>query len=157
MRFEISFEHSCFHVTFIRLSSLFLSFFFFSQIDRFQSGIPADVYRSKAQPSPQRTSSSSPLSSFFTQPKQRPPSGQLLATQAEGDLLLAALRRYLSGHLGVSPEEEEEEDASARLRTFYGNGIENTGLKKESSNLRPLKTGRTQGAVKDPLTSVDGT
>lgn len=100
-------------------------------------------------------SSSSSLSSFFPQPKQRPPSGQLLATQAEGDLLLAALRRYLSGHLGVSPEEEE--DASARLRTFYGNGIENTGLKKESSNLRPLKTGRTQGAVKDPLTSVDGT
>ncbi|XP_030259711.1 receptor-type tyrosine-protein phosphatase N2-like [Sparus aurata] len=123
------------------------------KIDRFQSGIPADVYRSKAQTSPQRMSSSSSLSSFFPQPKQRPPSGQLLATQAEGDLLLAALRRYLSGHLGVSPEEEE--DASARLRTFYGNGIENSGLKKESSNLRPLKTGRTQGAVKDPLTSVD--
>ncbi|XP_073347941.1 receptor-type tyrosine-protein phosphatase N2-like isoform X2 [Pagrus major] len=125
------------------------------KIDRFQSGIPADIYRSKAQTSPQRMSSSSSLSSFLALPKQRPPSGQqLLATQAEGDLLLAALRRYLSGHLGVSPEEEE--DPSSRLRTFYGNGIENSGLKKESSNLRPLKTGRTQAAsVKDPLTSVD--
>lgn len=93
--------------------------------------------------------------------KQRPPADQLLATQAEGDLLLGALRQYLSGHLsphrgGVSPEEQEA--PSSRLRPFYTNGIENSGLKKETSKPRLLKMGRTQGVSgKDPLTSVDGT
>uniref|UniRef100_UPI0037E96F76 receptor-type tyrosine-protein phosphatase N2-like n=1 Tax=Semicossyphus pulcher TaxID=241346 RepID=UPI0037E96F76 len=126
--------------------------------DRFQSGVPADFYRSQAQPSSQRSSSSSfsPVSSFLPLQKQRPPPDQLLATQAEGDLLLGALRQYLSGHLsphsgGVSPDEQEA--PSSRLRPFYSNGIENSGLKTDP---RLLKVGRTQGAlVKDPLTSVD--
>ncbi|KAM9349317.1 receptor-type tyrosine-protein phosphatase N2-like [Symphorus nematophorus] len=129
--------------------------------DRFQSGSPSDFYRSKAQTSPQRSSPSSfsSPSSYLPLQKQRPPADQLLATQAEGDLLLAALRQYLSGHVslhrvGMSPEEQE--GPSSRLRPFYGNGIENSGLKKETSKSRPLKMGRTQGAsVKDPLSSVD--
>uniref|UniRef100_A0A8P4KMM0 Receptor-type tyrosine-protein phosphatase N2 n=1 Tax=Dicentrarchus labrax TaxID=13489 RepID=A0A8P4KMM0_DICLA len=130
--------------------------------DRFQSGIPADFYRSKAQTSAQRSSPSSfsSLSSFLpVQKQQRPPADRLLATQAEGDLLLSTLRQYLSGHLslhrgGVGPEEQEA--PASRLRPFYSNGIENSGLKKETSKPRLLKMGRTQGAaVKDPLTSVD--
>nr|XP_046263990.1 receptor-type tyrosine-protein phosphatase N2-like isoform X2 [Scatophagus argus] len=116
--------------------------------DRFQSGIPADFYRSKAQ----TPSSFSPLSSFLPAQKQRRPADQLFASQAEGDLLLDALRQYLS--LGVSPEDQE--DRLSRLRPPYSNGIENSGLKKESSQSRPVKMGRTQGvSVKDPLTSVD--
>lgn len=52
---------------------------------------------------------------------------------------------------------DEQEAPSSRLRPFYSNGIENPGLKKETSKSRLLKMGRTQGAsVKDPLTSVDG-
>ncbi|XP_042353947.1 receptor-type tyrosine-protein phosphatase N2-like isoform X2 [Plectropomus leopardus] len=129
--------------------------------DRFQPGIPADFYRSKAQISAQKSSPSSfsSLSSFLPLQKQRPPADQLLATQAEGDLLLGALRQYLSGHLslhsgGMSPEEQEA--PSPRLRPLYSDGIENSGLKKETSKSRLLKLGRTQGdLVKDPLTSVD--
>ncbi|XP_070774384.1 receptor-type tyrosine-protein phosphatase N2-like [Enoplosus armatus] len=133
-----------------------------SKSDRFQPGGPADFYRSKAQTSTQRSSPSSgfaSLSSFLPLQKQRPPADQLLATQAEGDLLLGALRQYLSGRLsvhrgGVSPQEQEA--PSSRLRPFYSNGIETSGLKKELPKSRLLKMGRTQGAsVKDPLTSVD--
>ncbi|XP_023281957.1 receptor-type tyrosine-protein phosphatase N2-like [Seriola lalandi dorsalis] len=135
-----------------------------SKSDRFQSGIPADFYRSKAQTSAQKSppSSFSPLSSLQPQQKQRPLANQLLAAQSEGDILLGALRQYLSRHLslhsgGMSPEEpEEHEAASPRLTPFYSNGIENSGLKKEASKSRLLKMGRTQGAsVKDPLSSVD--
>lgn len=123
-----------------------MHFSFFFQSDRFQSGIPADFYRSKAQ----TPSDFSPLSSLSPVQKQRPPADQLLATQAEGELLLAALRQYLS--VGVSPDQRE--DPLSRLRPFYSNGIENSGLKKET---RPLNMGRTQGgSVKDPLSSVDG-
>lgn len=146
--------HCCFKWT------LSLSCFF--QSDRFQPGVPADFYRSKAQTSAQRSSPSgfSSLSSFLPAQKQRPPADQLLTTQAERDLLLGALRQYLSGHLslyrgGMNPDEQEA--PSSRLRPFYSNGIENPGLKKETSKSRLLKMGRTQGAsVKDPLTSVDG-
>ncbi|XP_078029087.1 receptor-type tyrosine-protein phosphatase N2-like isoform X1 [Epinephelus lanceolatus] len=129
--------------------------------DRFQSGIPADFYRSKAQISAQKSSPSSfsSLSSFLPLQKQRPPADQLLATQAEGDLLLGALRQYLSGHLslhGVEMSPEEQAGPSPRLRPLYSDGIENSGLKKETSKSRLLKLGRTQGdSVKDPLTSVD--
>ncbi|XP_028449925.1 receptor-type tyrosine-protein phosphatase N2 isoform X2 [Perca flavescens] len=120
--------------------------------DRF----PTDSYRSKAQKS--SPSSFSPLSSLFPLQKQRPPADQL-TKQAEGDLLLGALRQYLSRHLslyggGVSPEEQEA--PSSRQRPFYANVIENSGLKKDTSKSRLLKLGRTQAAsVKDPLTSVD--
>ncbi|XP_054451925.1 receptor-type tyrosine-protein phosphatase N2-like [Anoplopoma fimbria] len=131
-----------------------------SKSDRFQSGIPADFYRSKAQISSQKSSPSgfSSLPSFLPLQEQRPPDEQLLATQAQGDLLLGALRQYLSGHLSlhggrVSPEEQEA--PSTRLRPFYS-GAENPGLKKDTSKSRLLKLGRTQGAsVKDPLTTVD--
>lgn len=132
------------------------------QSDRFQSGVSADLSRSKAQTSSPSTGFL-PLSSFQPRQKPRPPSGQLLSTQAEGDLLLDALRQYLSGRPplrsgGVSPGGAQEEDASLlRLRPFYANWIENPGLRKESSKSRLLKMGRTQGAsVRDPLTSVDG-
>ncbi|XP_037644575.1 LOW QUALITY PROTEIN: receptor-type tyrosine-protein phosphatase N2-like [Sebastes umbrosus] len=132
-----------------------------SKSDRFQSGIPADFYRSRAQVSAQKSSPSSfsSLPSFLPQQKQRPPADQLLATQGRRELLLGALRQYLSRHLslhdgGVNPEEQEA--PSPRLRPLYSNGIENPGLKKETSKPRLLKLGRTQGAsVKDPLTSVD--
>ncbi|KAM4551303.1 receptor-type tyrosine-protein phosphatase N2-like [Odontesthes bonariensis] len=118
--------------------------------DRFQSGISADIYGSDAVSSSQKSSPSS-ISSF----QQRPPSDQLLATQADGDLLLGALRQYLSGHLslpsgGVSPSEPDA--PSLRLRPFYSNGVENPG----STKSRLLKMGRTQGAsAKEPLTTVD--
>ncbi|XP_031163485.1 receptor-type tyrosine-protein phosphatase N2-like isoform X2 [Sander lucioperca] len=125
--------------------------------DRF----PMDSYRSKAQIPAQKSSPSSlsPLLSFLPLQKQRPPADQLLTKQAEGDLLLGALRQYLSRHLslyggGVSPEEQEA--PSPHQRPFYANVKENSGLKKETSKSRLLKLGRTQGAsVKDPLTSVD--
>lgn len=124
------------------------------QSDRFQSGIPADFYRSKAQAQKSPPSSFSSLSSFQPVQKQRPSANQLLSTQAEGDLLLGTLRQYLSGRAslhsgGASPSE--------RLRTFYGNGMQNSGLKKEASKSRLVNMGRTQGVVaKVPLTSVDG-
>nr|XP_019963888.1 PREDICTED: receptor-type tyrosine-protein phosphatase N2-like [Paralichthys olivaceus] len=129
--------------------------------DRFQSGLPADLHRSKAQTSTQNSSPSSFYSLSSRQPleKQRPLVDQLLATQSEGDLLLGALRQYLSGRLslhggGVSPEEHGA--PSSRLRPSYSGGIENPGLRKETSNSRLLKMGRTQGSsAKDPLTSVD--
>nr|XP_029137547.1 receptor-type tyrosine-protein phosphatase N2-like [Labrus bergylta] len=123
--------------------------------DRFQSGIPADFFRPMAPPSPQRSS----LSSLLPLQKQRPSPGQLLATQADGDLLLGTLRQYLSGHLslhsgGASPDEQGA--PSPRLRPFYSNGIEESGLKTETLQPGPLKAGRTQEApVKGPLTSVD--
>ena len=129
------------------------------QSDRFQSGISADIYRSDSISSSQKSPPSS-FSSFQLLQKQRPPPDQHLATQADGDLLLGALRQYLSGHLSlpsgvVSPSEQDA--PSLRLRPFYSNGIGNSGLKKESAKSRLLKMGRTQGAsAKDPLTTVDG-
>ncbi|KAM6920640.1 solute carrier organic anion transporter family member 5A1b [Lycodopsis pacificus] len=124
--------------------------------ERFQSGTPADFYRSEAQIVPQKSSPSgfSSLPSFLPLQEQRPPDEQLLATQAEGDLLLGALRRYLSLYGGrVSPEEQEA--PSTRLRPFYSRA-DNPGPKKDASKSRLVKLGRTQGAsVKDPLTSVD--
>lgn len=99
------------------------------------------------------------LSSQLLQ-KAGPPSSSLLSTQADADLLLGALRQYLSGHPfqpsgGRNPPEQEA--PSLRLRPFYNNAVENPELKKETSKSRLLKTGRTQGApAKQPLTSVDG-
>ncbi|KAF7647619.1 hypothetical protein LDENG_00169020 [Lucifuga dentata] len=124
------------------------------QSDRFQSGLPADFYRSQAAAAAQKSSPSFPsISSLQPQPKQRPPAARLLATQLEGDLLLATLRQYVSGQLS---EDRETPPSSSRLRPFYSNRIENSGLKKESSKSRLLKAGGGQGAsVKDPLSSVD--
>ncbi|CAJ1072988.1 receptor-type tyrosine-protein phosphatase N2-like [Xyrichtys novacula] len=117
------------------------------QSDRFQS-VPKDSYVSSSQRlSP---SSFSSVSSRLPLQKQRPPPDQLLAMQAEGDLLLEALRQYLSGRLSLQREGPNEQEApSPRLRPFFSNGKENSGPKL-------LETGRTQGASsKDPLTSVD--
>ncbi|XP_068605445.1 receptor-type tyrosine-protein phosphatase N2-like [Brachionichthys hirsutus] len=88
---------------------------------------PSDRYRSKAQP---------PSSFPVPVQKQRPPTDRLPASQVDGDLLLVALRRYLS--LGVN---------LGQLRPLYRNGIESSGLKKETSKPRRVKM--------DPLTSVD--
>ncbi|XP_074544444.1 receptor-type tyrosine-protein phosphatase N2-like [Halichoeres trimaculatus] len=126
--------------------------------DRFQS-IPQDFYRSKAQLQSSQRSSPSSFSPVSSLQQQRPPPDQLLAMQAEGDLLLGALRQYLSGRLslhreGVGPGEQEA--PLPRLRPFYSSGKENSGLTKETLRPRPLDFGRTQGALsKDPLTSVD--
>ncbi|XP_056276256.1 receptor-type tyrosine-protein phosphatase N2-like isoform X2 [Pseudoliparis swirei] len=116
--------------------------------DRFQSGIPADFYRPKPKISSQKPPSS-PL------PGQRPPGAQLLATQAEGDLLLGALRRYLSGRLSPHGGRAGPEEPETRPRPFYS-AAENPGLQKDTAKSRVLKSGRTQGAsARDPLTSVD--
>ncbi|CAB1454160.1 unnamed protein product [Pleuronectes platessa] len=133
------------------------------KIERFQSGIPADAHRPKAQTSAQNSSPSSFYSLPSRQPleKQRPLVDQRLATQSEGELLLGALRRYLSGRLslhGGGGGPEEPGAPSSRPRPSFTGGVENPGLRKETSNPRLLKTGRTQGAsVKEPLSSVDGT
>ncbi|KAK2822837.1 hypothetical protein Q5P01_022902 [Channa striata] len=132
-----------------------------SKSERFQPGMPPDVYRSKTPALAQKSSASSfsPLSSLQPLQKQRPPVSQLLAAQADGDLLLGALRQYLSRYLslhggGLSPEQQEA--PVSRLRPYYSNGKENSGLKKEISEPIVVKMGRTQGAaVKDPLSSVD--
>ncbi|XP_062259698.1 receptor-type tyrosine-protein phosphatase N2-like [Platichthys flesus] len=129
--------------------------------DRFQSGIPADAHRPKAQTSAQNSSPSSFYSLSSRQPleKQRPLVDQRLATQSEGELLLGALRRYLSGRLslhGGGGGPEEPGAPSSRPRPSFTGGVENPGLRKETSNPRLLKTGRTQGAsVKEPLSPVD--
>ncbi|XP_041658352.1 receptor-type tyrosine-protein phosphatase N2-like [Cheilinus undulatus] len=129
--------------------------------DRFQADVPADFYRSMASSQRSSPSSFAPVSPLLSLQKQRPPPDQLLSTQAEGDLLLGALRQYLSGHLslhqgGPSPADNGEEAPSARLRPLYSSGMDNSGPKTETLKPRPLKTGRIQGApVKDPLTSVD--
>ncbi|XP_034078538.1 receptor-type tyrosine-protein phosphatase N2-like [Gymnodraco acuticeps] len=106
--------------------------------DRFQSGVAADYYRSKPQKSSSFSSSSS--SSFSpVQKQQRPP--------PDGDFLRGALRQYLSLQSGRG---------DPKLRPFYSNGIENTGLKTEGPKSRLMKLGKTQGAsVKEPLTPVD--
>ncbi|CAN9502808.1 unnamed protein product [Ophioblennius macclurei] len=131
--------------------------------ERFQSGIPADFYRSKVQTAPQKSSPSgfSPLSSSSSSSsfqQQRPPDSQLLASQAEGDLLLAALRRYLSGRLSPHGGGVEQEAPPPRLRPLYGGGggggIESP--RKDGLKSRLLKTGRPQAApAKEPLTTVD--
>ncbi|XP_062285453.1 receptor-type tyrosine-protein phosphatase N2-like, partial [Scomber scombrus] len=130
--------------------------------DRFQSGIPADFYRSKAQTVAEKASPSSfssSLSSFQPPQKQRPPADQLLDMQDEGDLLLGALRRYLSGRLSLHAGGgggQQQQAPLSRLRPSYINGIEISGLKKETSKSRLPKMGRTQGSpVKQPLTYVD--
>lgn len=89
---------------------------------------------------------------FHRSKTQRPASEQLLARRADGELLLAALRRYLTM---VTPAEQQE--PLSHLRPFYGNGMEPSGPKKETSNSRPVLTAKTQvGTMKDLLTSVDG-
>ncbi|XP_078143664.1 receptor-type tyrosine-protein phosphatase N2-like [Centroberyx gerrardi] len=91
--------------------------------------------------------------------KERPAAAQRLGSQAEAELLLSALRRFLSGQLalqGGGGNPERQEAPSSRLRPFYSNGIENSGLKKETSKSRLLRMGGSQGSsVKDPLSSVD--
>lgn len=85
----------------------------------------------------------------------RPAANELLTTKADGDLLLGALRRYLSRHgvlHGGRVSPEEHDGPSSHLRPYYSTGIENSGLKKETSKTWLPKMGRTQ----DPLTSVDG-
>ncbi|XP_038149497.1 receptor-type tyrosine-protein phosphatase N2-like [Cyprinodon tularosa] len=104
-----------------------------------------------------KTSSSSSLSKP-SKPvqKQVPLSNQLLASQADGDLLLAALRHYLSGHLSLHSGGMKQEAPSPWLRPLYNNGIENPSLKKETFPFRPVKTGSSPVAsAKEPLTSVD--
>lgn len=72
--------------------------------------------------------------------------------QADGELLLAALRRYLS--MAKPPEQQEP---PSHLRPLFNNRMETSGPKKESSKSRPVMTAKAQvGSIKDPLTSVDG-
>lgn len=77
-------------------------------------------------------------------------SGRLRATQADGELLLAALRRYLSV---VTPAEQQE----SHLRALYSNRMGTSGPRKETSDSRPVLTTKTQaGTIKDLLTSGAG-
>lgn len=79
-------------------------------------------------------------------------SDQLLALQADGQLLLAALRRYLST---VKPAEQQK--PPSHLRPWYNDGMEPSGPKKETFKSRPVMTAKTQaGSIQGPLTSVDG-
>ncbi|KAM4556086.1 receptor-type tyrosine-protein phosphatase N2-like [Fundulus diaphanus] len=88
--------------------------------------------------------------------KQGPLSNQLLSSQADRDLLLAALRQYLSRHRSRLSGGMKQEAPAPRLRHFYDNGIGNPALKKETLQSRPLKTASSPGAsAKEPLTSVD--
>ncbi|MEQ2189083.1 hypothetical protein GOODEAATRI_021585, partial [Goodea atripinnis] len=102
-------------------------------------------------------SSFSSCLSFQPLQKQGPLSNQLLASQADGDLLLAALKQYVLGHLSLHSGGIKQEAPSPWLRPFYDNGIQNPGLKKETSQSRLVKTGSSPVAsAKEPLTSVDG-
>ncbi|XP_054878325.1 receptor-type tyrosine-protein phosphatase N2-like isoform X1 [Poeciliopsis prolifica] len=88
--------------------------------------------------------------------KQKLLSSQLLASQADGDLLLEALRRFLSGRLSLHSARMKQEAASPRLRPFYNSGVESPGFKKETSQSRLVKSGSSPVAsAKEPLTSVD--
>ncbi|KAG7524450.1 receptor-type tyrosine-protein phosphatase N2-like [Solea senegalensis] len=119
--------------------------------DTFQSGLPADFPHLKAQTLAQKSSPSS----FSSLSSRQSLASHLLATQFDGNLLLSALRQYLSGHLPPLHGEEQGVPPS-RPRPPHSNGIENSGLKKDTLKTRPLKMGRTQGAsAKDLLTSVD--
>lgn len=103
--------------------------------DRFQSGL----LRPQVQPSVQKSSSSS----LFQLLPQRPPSNRLVLSQFDGDLLLNALRKYISGR--VSQSGGEREPTPSRLRPLYSSGMEAPGSR--------LNGGRT--SVKEPLTSID--
>ncbi|KAF3857845.1 hypothetical protein F7725_011046 [Dissostichus mawsoni] len=108
--------------------------------DRFQSGVAADYYRSKPQKSSSFSSSSSSSSSFSpVQKQQRPP--------PDGDFLRGALRQYLSLKSGRG---------DPKLRPFYSNGIENTGLKTEEKFIQKVlqSVGRHHVDV-DGLTQQD--
>lgn len=97
-------------------------------------------------PRTQTPSSFSALPSFPPLQKQSPASRQLQAMRADGELLLAALRRYLS--MAEPP---------SHLRPVFNNRMETSGPKKESSKSRPGLTATAQlGSIKEPLTSVDG-
>ncbi|PWA30112.1 hypothetical protein CCH79_00009765, partial [Gambusia affinis] len=105
---------------------------------------------------PKTSSASSLIKPGKPLQKQKPLSSQLLASQADGDLLLAALRRFLSGRLSLHGARMKQEAASPRLRPFYNSGVENPGFKKETSQSRLVKTGSSPAAsAKEPLTSVD--
>ncbi|XP_056913826.1 receptor-type tyrosine-protein phosphatase N2-like isoform X2 [Takifugu flavidus] len=96
----------------------------------------------------QTPSSFSALPSFPPLQKQSPVSHQLHAMQADGQLLLAALRRYLS--MG------EQQEPPSHLRPLFNNRMETSGPREESSKSRPVLTAKAQvGSIKDPLTSVD--
>uniref|UniRef100_A0A3P9LIV3 Protein tyrosine phosphatase receptor type N2 n=1 Tax=Oryzias latipes TaxID=8090 RepID=A0A3P9LIV3_ORYLA len=91
--------------------------------------------------------------------KQKPGFSQLLSLQADGDRLLGALGRYLSGEhsLHRDPVAPSEQQAPpSRLWPFHSNGKENPLKSKETSNSRLQKMGKTSGtSAKDLLTSVD--
>lgn len=94
----------------------------------------------------------SALPSFPPLQKESAVSHQLHAMQAEGELLLAALRRYLSM---AKPAEQQE--PPAHLRPPFNNRMETPGPKKESSKSRPVMPAKAPvGSIRDPLTSVDG-
>lgn len=100
----------------------------------------------------QTPSSFSALPSFPPLQKQSPVSHQLHAMQADGELLLAALRRYLS--MAKPPEQQEP---PSHLRPPFNSRMETSGPRKESSKSRAVLAATAQvGSIKDPLTSVDG-
>ncbi|XP_042163775.1 receptor-type tyrosine-protein phosphatase N2 [Oncorhynchus tshawytscha] len=126
-----------------------------SKSDRYPSGVSSDYYWPKSQ----GEANFSPLTSFQPPYQDRSSAG-------DGDLLVAALRHYLSGQVpsqtGVSTKGPVL--PSLRLRPSYSNSIDSTGPKKTSQSQTPnldrlllLQTaGASQlSAPKDPLSTVD--
>ncbi|XP_078790494.1 receptor-type tyrosine-protein phosphatase N2 isoform X2 [Oryzias latipes] len=92
--------------------------------------------------------------------KQKPGFSQLLSLQADGDRLLGALGRHLSGehslHRDPVAPSEQQAPPSRLFWPFHSNGKENPLISKETSNSRLQKMGRTSWtSAKDLLTSVD--
>ncbi|CDQ99352.1 unnamed protein product [Oncorhynchus mykiss] len=136
-------------------NTLIMCLFIILQSDRYPSGVSSDYYWPKSQ----GEANFSPLTSFQPPYQDRSSAG-------DGDLLVAALRHYLSGQVpsqtGVSTKGPVL--PSFRLRPSYSNSIDSTGPKETSQSQTPnldrlllLQTaGASQlSAPKDPLSTVD--
>ncbi|XP_045080751.1 receptor-type tyrosine-protein phosphatase N2 [Coregonus clupeaformis] len=126
-----------------------------SKSDRYPSGVSSDYYWPKSQ----GEGNFSPLMSF------KPPY-QDRSSVGGGDLLVAALRHYLSGQVPSQTGGATNGPAlpSPRLRPSYSNRIDSAGPKETSQSHTPnldrlllLQTAEASqpSAPKDPLSTVD--
>lgn len=130
--------------------------FIILQSDHYQSGVFSDYYRPKSQ----GEGHFSPLS-FFQPPYQDRHSA------GDGDLLVAALRHYLSGQGPTQTEGAPKVPTlpSPLLHPSYSNSIDSVGPKENSQSQTPNLDRRlllqTAGASqpsgpKEPFSPVDG-